>query len=207
MKQILCGLVAMLAAGVASAYEEPAYVVIEERQGYELRRYAPYLVAETTVEADFDSAGGAAFRRLFGYISGDNRGARSIATTVPVGSAPRSEKIAMTIPVVATTPAVAADQPALYTYAFVMPSSYTLETLPEPTDARITLREIPARAVAALRYSGRSNRDTYLESRARLLEALQRDGVTLAGEPLLAVYNGPFTPGFMRRNEVLVDVR
>ncbi len=180
-----------LLGGVAMAYEEPAYEVVEEREGYEVRRYAPYIVAETAVRADFEGAGNQAFRRLFGYISGENES---------------PEKIEMTIPVVTTTPAEATEGPALYSYYFVMPSKYTLDSLPEPDDSRIEIREVPQRIVAVRRYSGRSNESNYRKNRETLLQALQRDGVALADEPVFAVYNGPFTPWFMRRNEVMVGI-
>jgi uncharacterized protein (DUF1499 family) len=183
----------------ATAYEEPAYEVVAEREGYEIRRYAPYVVAETVVQADFDGAGNEAFRRLYGYISGKNRQAGS-------GPGGEPEKIKMTIPVVTTTASAQAGDTASYTYYFVMPSSYTLETLPRPDDARITLRQLPAHVVAVRRYSGRSNEANYRHNERLLLDALNKDAVQLAGEPLFAVYNWPFTPWFLRRNEVMITI-
>lgn len=206
MKEVVLILAVMLVGGVAVAYEEPAYEVLEEREDYEVRRYAPYIVAETSVEADFRSAGKQAFRRLFGYISGKNRSAETMEMTAPVASTQRSEKIEMTVPVVRTTPAEPVEGPASYTYYFVMPSGYTLETLPEPEDPRIALRRIPERTVAVRRYSGRANESNYRANRDRLLQALRRDGATLRGEPVSAVYNGPFTLSFLRRNEVMVEI-
>lgn len=191
MKETVIILTVLLLGGVALAYEEPAYEIVEEREGYEVRRYAPYIVAQTAVRADFEGAGNQAFRRLFGYISGKNES---------------PEKIKMTIPVVTTTPPETTEGPSVYSYYFVMPSEYTLDSLPEPDDPRIEIREVPERFVAVRRYSGRSNEKNYRKNREMLLQALRRDAVALAGEPVFAVYNGPFTPWFMRRNEVMVDI-
>jgi len=190
------------------AYEEPAYEVIGKQEEYEVRRYASYHVAETTVEGTFDQAGRQSFRRLFGYISGNNRRAERMDTTVPVtvGSADRGEKIKMTVPVVATMPSGGRVDSAAYTYYFVMPSKFTPETLPLPNDERIRIREVPERVVAVVRYSGRSNEENYRQNERLLREALEADGVPILGEPVLAVYNGPFTPWFMRRNEVMVEI-
>jgi hypothetical protein len=207
MKATLILLAFSLIGGAVLAYEEPAYEILEQREGYEVRRYDAYLVAETVVEDDFEGAGNQAFRRLFGYISGNNRSAEKMEMTVPVASSRTNEKIEMTIPVVSTTPAETADGPASYSYYFVMPSRYTLETLPVPDDPRIVIREVPARTVAVLRYSGRSNESNYRAKRDLLLQVLRRDDEVPAGEPVFAVYNGPFTPWFLRRNEVMVDLR
>jgi uncharacterized protein (DUF1499 family) len=187
----------LLTGCAATAYEEPDYEVTAEREEYEIRRYSPYVVAETVVQAEFDDAGNQAFRRLYGYISGKNR---------QTGSGGEPEKIEMTIPVVTTMPLVEAGDTASYTYYFVMPSSYTLDTLPSPNDPRITVRQVPERIVAVRRYSGRSNESNYRRNERLLLDALNEDGVQIAGEPFFAVYNWPFTPWFLRRNEVMVTI-
>lgn len=191
-----------LEARPAMAYEEPAYTVLEEGpEGLELRRYEPYLVAETIVEADFEGAGGAAFRRLAGYIGGDNRTRASIEMTAPVTQESASEKIEMTAPV---TQEPVGDR---YRIAFIMPSGYTLETLPEPLDERIALRRVPARTVAAVRYSGTWSRGRYEKHRARLEEWMADRGWRAAGDPTWARYNPPFwPPWFMRRNEILIPI-
>ena len=186
---------------LAMAYEEPAYEVVAENDSYEVRRYAPYLVAETKVQGGFKAAGNEAFRRLAGYIFGKNRGAERMQMTVPVASMSGApEKIAMTTPVVSTTASNA------HVYYFIMPSGYTVDSLPVPEDDRIQFRQIPERYVAARRYSGRSTEPGYRNNEAILVNALQQDGMEIVGEPQFARYNGPFTPWFMRRNEVLIDV-
>ena len=175
------------------AIEEPTFETIEVREGYEIRRYAPYLVAHTVVDQSSGNAGGEAFRRLFGYISGRNRGPESSG----------SQKIAMTAPVI--TGATSGNADGAF-YQFVMPASHTLDTLPVPDDPRVVLREVPARLVAVTRYSGRWTEANDREHEQALLRALERDGVVRRGEPVLARYDAPFTPWFVRRNEIMVEI-
>jgi hypothetical protein len=186
------------------AAEETPYEVIRQYSGFELRRYSPYLVAETRVTGKFEEVGNQAFRVLFGYISGDNRRNERIAMTAPVTQEPDGEKIQMTTPVIQ---APAADGGAnTYTLAFVMPSKYTMDTLPQPVDSRITLRPVPARWMAARRFSGTWSEDNYRRNEKALLEDVTAAGLQIAGEPLYARYNSPFTLWFLRRNEAMVEV-
>jgi hypothetical protein len=194
---------ALLASSSAMAIEEPSFRVLEHNGAFELREYAPYLVAETRVEASFTDAGNAAFQRLFRYISGNNVTQQKIAMTAPVTqsrSEAGGEKIAMTAPVTQ----VAAGEG--YRVAFVLPASYTLETAPTPLDKTIEIRAVPAQLVASWRYSGRWTEGNYRESEARLREQMAERGLQPSGEPVLARYNPPFMPTFMRRNEVLIPV-
>lgn len=188
---------AMLLAAGADAYEEPAYELLYQGDGYEVRRYAAYLVAQTTVSGGFDDTGNAAFGRLAGYIFGDNRRADDESGT---GDGVRMN---MTVPV--TRHRGGADGSATV-YRFVMESAYDMDSLPVPNDDRITLRRVPGGLVAVLRYRGRITAARFDKHAVRLGEALRRDGLEPAGEPLSAVYNGPFTPPFMRRNEVLIPL-
>ena len=190
-------------SSTARAIEKPEYAVVAERDDYEVRRYEPYLVAETTVEGDFGDAGNAAFRRLAGYIFGDNKANEKMAMTAPVESrsADQGEKMGMTSPVLS-----AAEGEGRYVYGFVMERKYTMDNLPRPTDERIAVREVPARHVAALRYSGRWTEKNYREHEQALLAALKRDGVETIGGPGLARHNPPIMPSFMRRNEILIEI-
>jgi hypothetical protein len=181
------------------AIEEPKYEVIEKDGSFELRDYAPYLVAETQVDAGFEQAGNIAFQRLFRYISGSNTAEAKIAMTAPVTQS-RGEKIAMTAPV---TQAAAGKG---YAVGFIVPSKYTLETVPRPLDPTIRIREVPGQRVAAWRYSGRWTTANYRENERKLREALESRGLRPLGEPVLARYNPPFMPWFLRRNEVLIPV-
>jgi hypothetical protein len=200
----LAGALALLATSTAMAIEEPGFAVLEHDGAFELRNYAPYLVAETRVEADFERAGNVAFRRLFGYISGDNTARQKIAMTAPVTqsrSAGRGEKIAMTAPV-----AQQADGTG-YRVAFIVPAKYTLDTVPQPSDPTVEIRAVPAQLVAAWRYSGRWTTANYRQHEAELRRAISARDLEATGEPVLARYNPPFMPSFLRRNEVLIPVK
>ena len=143
----LATVAALLASSSAMAIEEPSFRVLERDGAFELREYAPYVVAETRVEAKFTDAGNAAFQRLFRYISGSNVAQQKIAMTAPVTqsrSEAGGEKIAMTAPV---TQVAAGDA---YRVAFTLPASYTLETAPnaarqddrDPRCARAARRQL-----------------------------------------------------------------
>ncbi len=196
-------LIALLPSVAVADYEEPSYEVVGSTDAYELRRYDGYVVAETTVTGNFDDAGNVAFRRLAGYIFGDNSDGAEMNMTAPVESRPADVGVEMAMTVPVTSVEAAADS---YVYAFVMERRYTIETLPRPNDARITLREVPARTMAVRRFSGFWSERNYQKNEAILLSALTTDNVRIVGEPLFARYNGPLTPWFLRRNEVMIEV-
>ena len=200
---ILAGAGILLLATTTMAIEEPSYEVLEQASEYEVRRYAPYLVAEVDVEGDFGEAGNKAFRLLSGYIFGDNQAEEEMSMTAPVESRPKEEGVRMSMTAPVTSTASASDE---YTYAFVMERKYTLGTLPQPRDPRIRLKEIAARVMAVRRYSGRWTEANYRKNEAKLMEALSADGRHVIGASILARYNSPFTPWFLRRNEVLIPV-
>jgi hypothetical protein len=180
------------------AIEEPKYTALQTYEDFEVRRYEAYAVAETAVQAGFDDAGNDAFGILAGYIFGKNKGARKIEMTAPVTQTPA--KIAMTAPVTQS------NDGGEVVVRFVMPSEWTLETLPEPLDPRVRLREVPGRTVAVIRYSGFWSESRYREELAKLEAALQREGLRWIGEPVWARYNPPWTPWFLRRNEIWLEV-
>ena len=160
-------------------------------------------MAETVVDGDYGESGGAGFRILAGYIFGDNRSSEKMAMTAPVTREPaESVQMNMTAPVISERVAEA----ERYRYQFVMERKYTRETLPVPDDERVTIREIPARTMAAHRYSGRWTASNFEKHAGILLRALERDGIEVTGTPQSAAYNSPFTPPFLRRNEVLVEI-
>ena len=195
---LLAGLVFGTSGGVAMGIEEAAYTVEKTDGAFQVRQYAPQVVAETLVEGTLEEAGNKAFRPLFNYISGANRSQGKIAMTAPVTQQREGEKIAMTAPV---------GQEAVsnqWAITFMMPANYTLETLPAPTDEKVRLRAIPARRMAAVRYSGTWSRQRYERNLARLREWMKAQGLAAVGDPVWARYNAPFTPWFLRRNEVLV---
>jgi effector-binding domain-containing protein len=184
----------------AVAIEEASFTVIEQNGDIELRQYAPHIVAETTVEGTFDQVGSEGFRRLAGYINGENRTKQSIAMTAPVSQETQSEKIAMTAPVGQEK---SGDR---WRITFVMPSKYALDTLPEPIDSRIETKWEPGRLMAAVRYSGTWSRKGYEENKERLLAWIEERGFEQTGDPVWARYDPPFMPWFLRRNEVLIPV-
>ncbi|WP_295884751.1 heme-binding protein [uncultured Thiohalocapsa sp.] len=219
---ILASLLSIIAApSTLMAIEEPSHRIVETYPDFELRRYAPHLVAETVVDAGFDKAGNRAFGILADYIFGKNRDDTKIEMTAPVTQQPagagessaqtQGQKIEMTAPVTQrpadgapSGTATAADR---YVVSFVMPQRFTLETLPEPLDPRVTLCQEPERLMAVRRYSGRWTKQNYREEERRLLEAVRRQGLEPVGAPVYARYNSPFSLWFMRRNEVMVEVR
>ena len=184
--------------------EQQAYEVVRRHDDMELRRYMPHVVAEVTVGGAFEDAGNRAFRSLAAYISGANRGSRRVAMTAPVLQEPSTaagEKVAMTAPVLQEP----ADNGG-FAVAFVLPAALTLDTAPEPTDPAVSLRAVPERYAAVVRYSGRWSESAYARHREALERAVAAHGLTPVGEPRFARFNPPFTPWFLRRNEVVQDV-
>ena len=186
-------------AGTLQAVEEPDYEVLRQDGDFELRAYGASLLAETVVNGDFEEAGNRAFRALFEYIDGNNRAREEIAMTAPVSQA-RSEKIAMTAPVSQRA------EGGEWVVSFMMPTGYTMETLPEPLDQRVALRELPPYRAAVIRYSGFWSEKNYREHLEALRRWMKETGLEAGGEPVWARYNAPFTPWFLRRNEILIPV-
>jgi hypothetical protein len=201
MKRTLSVIVAALAlAGPAMALEEPRYEVVRSTSDFELREYPAYAVVETATDGDPDAARNAAFDRLFKYISGNNRAQQKIEMTLPVVVKPAG-KIEMTAPVVTRL-----GEGSGTLMQFVLPSRFDASKAPQPTDPAVRVRDVAAQSIAARRYSGRPSESNYRENEAKLLASLQGAGLVPTDVPRLAVYNPPFTPWFMRRNEVLVPV-
>lgn len=190
-----------LTAGDAMAIERLAYHTIERDGQIEIRLIQPHVVAETFVDGDFERVGNEGFRRLVGYIGGANRSQARISMTAPVVQEPASEKISMTAPVVQEK---VGDR---YRITFLMPAKYTLETLPQPTDTRIRLRTEEMSSVAAIRYSGFWSRSRYDDHERKLREWIDQRGLEPISEPVWARYDPPFMPWFLRRNEILIELR
>ncbi|MHC4882700.1 MAG: SOUL family heme-binding protein [Planctomycetota bacterium] len=180
--------------------EKVQYAVLEKDRAIEVRDYKAYLVAETRVDSDFKEAGNVAFRRLFNYISGANQTKESIAMTAPVEQQAASEKIAMTAPV---TQQASGDK---FVVSFVMPAKYTLDTLPQPTDPAVVVKEVTGYKAAVIRYSGTWSQKRYQAKKAALEAFIKDNGLTAAGEPIWARYDPPFQLWFLRRNEVVIPI-
>ncbi len=187
-----------------SRAEQAKYSVLKKARGYEIRDYPVHIVAQTTV--DGARVNGDAFNKGFkiiaGYIFGGNVKKESIAMTAPVVAQKAvSEKIAMTAPVTAR-----ADGSA-QVISFVMPSGYTLATLPTPNDSRIQLVPVPEQKMAALTFSWYRTDGRFEKMQKQLLADLARDNITIIGTPIYAGYNPPWTPPWMNRNEIMVQIQ
>ena len=182
------------------ATEEAKYKVVLREQDFEVREYEPHIIAETLVDGDFDKAGNKAFSRLFKYISGNNKSRQKIEMTAPVAQGAGSEKIDMTSPVGQQ------EADGRWAVSFMMPASYSLETLPEPQDPEVVLRQVPARHIAAVRYSGFWSEEGYMLNRDKLETWIKKNRFRVVGGPIWARYDPPFMPWFLRRNEILVPI-
>ena len=179
---------------------EPKYKVESENDQYEIRSYEPVIVAETLIDGSFDEAGSKAFGILADYIFGRNKAKQSIEMTSPMVQQNLSEKIAMTAPV-----SQIKDHRG-HLVQFTMPSSYTMETLPEPLDPRVTLKLVETRTVAVYSYSGSWSESRYNNKLAEFRLELEKNKISTKGEPIFARYNSPFQLWFLRRNEIWLEV-
>ncbi len=178
------------------AIEEPEYRVVRELGDIEVREYAAYTVAEIVVPGPAADAGNQAFPVLAGYIFGKNKGERKFAMTAPVTQAAVPIELEMTAPVTQTA------APDGFLVQFVLPKGVTMQSAPEPLDARIQLREMVRGEVAVIRYSGFWSGSNYNEHLTKLQATLRAAGLISTGNPIYSRYNAPLTPWFMRRNEI-----
>lgn len=197
----LIGLTSLLYIPDLFAIEEPKYTSKVSFKDFEVRSYAPILVAETEVKEEFEDAGNRAFRLLADFIFGNNTIKSKIDMTAPVTQqATTSEKIAMTAPVTQSKSGSG------YVVQFTMPARYTLDTLPKPNDSRVRIVELAARKVAVYSYSGSWSESRYNEKLAEFKKALARESITTVGEPTFARFNSPWALWFLRRNEIWLEV-
>lgn len=185
---------------IVSNVEQAKYTVVESFGNIEIRNYDPMIVAQAQVSGVRKDAISQGFRTIADYIFGNNIANQSVAMTAPV-TQQQSQAIAMTAPVI--------QQPAennQWIVRFVMPSQYTIETLPKPKNPDVTLVEVPAKRLAAIRFSGSSD-DTLLAARKQeLLAFLAEKKLTPVSEPTFAFFNPPWTLPILRRNEVMVEI-
>ena len=190
--------------GAVMATEEPPFSVLEKTPPFELRSYAPMILAEVKVEGDLDEASSQGFRLIAAYIFGQNQVSEKIAMTTPVaieGQTPKSAKIAMTSPVNIEPNA------GQWIVSFVMPAQYTMESLPKPLNSKVQIRQIPAVKRAVIGFSGFYNANKVAERTLELEEWMKTKNLQAASAPKFARYNPPWTLPFMRRNEIMIDVR
>jgi hypothetical protein len=185
------------------ATEEPKYELIEKSGDFELRHYQPMLIAEVLVDGDMDQASGKGFRLIADYIFGNNitkiGSSKKIKMTAPVTIEPRSEEISMTIPVSLKNIS------GRWQVSFVMPSKYTLDTIPLPNNKQIMLRKVPARKVAVLEFSGFVNEKNTANRTQELLKWMDKNNLISSGSIELSRYDPPWTLPFLRRNEIIVE--
>jgi len=167
--------------------EQAKYEVLKKIGKIEIRRYPRLVIARV------DGYGDGGFNLLFRFITGNNRQKSDIAMTAPVVS----EEIAMTAPVLSEKGSI----------AFIMPEGFTRETTPEPLDDRVKIVKVPERVVAALRFSGRWSNSIFQKKTEELLAEIENAGLKVAGQVFSMRYNGPFTPWFLRKNEVATEVK
>ena len=195
-------MVGMMMANAAAAetrngYEMPPYRVERTDGAVQVRAYAPHILAEVTVPGERSAAIGRGFRVLAGYIFGGNVSKAKVAMTVPVAqSGLPSETIAMTAPVAQSGAGKA------WVVQFMMPSSYTLATLPKPKDASIRFVTAAPERRAVLQFSGIPGAAALDQRTAQLRAWAAAQGITLGAGPHYYFYDAPLTLPWNRRNEV-----
>ncbi|WP_237152440.1 SOUL family heme-binding protein [Oryzibacter oryziterrae] len=182
--------------------EEPKFSLVLKEGAFELRDYAPCIVAEVAVTGDQQAAGGKGFRPLANYIFGANAKSPHVAMATPVGNGAGGEKIAMTAPVT-----LIGAPTGHWLVRFTMPSAYALADLPIPNDPQVQLRSMPAARYAVLRFSGLTSVAKVSEQASKLTALVRARGLVPSGRVSLARYNPPWTLWFMRRNEVMFPVK
>jgi hypothetical protein len=183
-----------------AAIEEPAFKSVLKEGAFEVRDYAPTIVAQVEVRGDFGAAGNRAFNPLADYIFGNNTQAGKIAMTAPVSQTKAGAKIAMTAPV---SQAKTGD---VWTVRFTMPSKYTMATLPRPVNPDVRLIEVPGQRMAVVQFTGFTGDNTLKEKETALRAFAAQKGLKLTGAPIYARYDPPWTVPFMRRNEVMIAI-
>ena len=204
IKKIFFGSVLCCITLNTMALEKPDYEILYEDGNIEYRLYEPYLVAQTEVSMDdnYNSASNEGFRRLFKYITGSNTSEVDIAMTAPVQMS--MDGSGQTIDM--TAPVQQIENKNFLQVAFMLPSKFDMKNAPIPTDDRVTIKQIPARIMAVIRYSGRWTEKNRSKYEYRLRENLELHAITAISQTETAAYNPPFTPPFMRRNEIMLEV-
>jgi hypothetical protein len=183
----------------ATNVETPAYTIERTEGPLELRRYPAMVAAEVVTGGSRQDGVRAGFSPLARYIFARDRAGEKIAMTAPVTQTP-GEKIAMTAPVTQT-----AARDGAWQVRFLMPAGRTLADLPPPA-GEVRLIDLPPQRMAAIRFSGAWSDAAFAEAEARLADWIGAEGLTPSGPPTYAYYNDPFTPSFLRRNEVMIPV-
>jgi hypothetical protein len=195
------------------AIEEPRYEVLISKGDFEIRHYKPMLIAEVAVEGDMDQASNKGFRLIADYIFGNNQtvdssGKVKIAMTAPVTVEPQTTKIEMTAPVNVEPQAFDADMQTAQKWLihFVMPSQYSLATIPKPRNSAVVLKEIPNKYFVVHKYSGFNNLSRVQSKTLETLHWAQKSSLKVIGAPRLSRYDPPWTLPMFRRNEIMLEI-
>ena len=190
------------------ATEEPKYTVLEKESPFEIRSYAPMIVAEVQVEGDLDGASSQGFRLIAAYIFGQNQVSEKIAMTAPVTAEPQSSKIAMTAPVTLepSSAAMTVQTANQWRISFVMPSQYTMDTIPKPKNNAVRLKEIPSKYFAVHTYSGFNNLTRVQSKTDETVAWAGKRSLKMIGTPQISRYDPPWTLPIFRRNEIMVEI-
>ena len=181
-------------ANISIAYEETSYRIVAANQNYEIREYNDRLAVQTSQENGQNKA----FRELFKYISGSNTSSTKIEMTIPVT---QSIKIDM------TTPVTQKFQDGKIIMRFFLPRKFQPETAPQPLNGDLSIVVVKGGKYAVMKYSGRSTVKNFEKHSNLLLEALSVNKITTLDDPIKATFNGPLTPFFLRRNEVMIRIK
>jgi hypothetical protein len=181
--------------------DEPDYTISARHNEYEVREYGPALYAQVSVSGSWTEAMARGYSLLWAYLGGDNITAESVAEKRPIGLEPQSENIADAAPVLQQ------EKAGVWLVSFVLPSDKTLVNLPRPNDPRVRIVQTPARTAAVLKFSGRMTKEDAAQGEARLRELLAADKAVILGPAMTAQYHLPWTPPFLRRNEVIIPIR
>jgi len=167
--------------------QQQPYTVLSQHKGFELRKYPAGIQIETTVGGDFVNAGSLGFRPLVQFISGNNKGNKSIAMTAPVIQESASASKHMV--------------------RFVLPEEMRASDVPASRDANVKVIEVPEHLAAAKRFSGSWNQDKFDLEGQKLISELLSSGLETVGSLYFARFDPPWKPGFLKRNEVLIRVK
>ena len=192
-------IVGVLAGPLMSDVEKPDYKVIQSEQNIQIRHYEPMIIAEVEVEGKREDAIRDGFRLIADYIFGNNKVKLDIAMTSPVQQQ-ESQKIAMTAPVQQQSTGRS------WQISFVMPSRYSMESLPEPNNDRVRLKEIPTKKFGVIEFSGTNSNENVTKHENQLMNYIEANQIKIIGSPKYAFYNAPWTLPFMRRNEVMIEI-
>ena len=186
------------------ATEEPDFTLVYKENNFEIREYAPKIIAQVKIIGNFDKASSEGFRALADFIFGNNtinNESEKISMTAPVVAEPSSEKIPM------TTPVLAEEENNQWLISFVMPKEYSLKSLPRPNNSEVTLRVLPKEKFAIIVFSGLVRESSYDEKVKLLNNFIKKQNLRIYGSVKIARYNPPWTLPFFRRNELMIKVR